>query len=108
MGWSGSKRAGSVADLCFVRKIDKCVKCESTSVIQRAMVVDKVSAAGAEQDFTVRVDADPSAFMFKKSARSVVHAWICGQCGYIELYAENPGELYQAFTTSQSTLTDLT
>jgi hypothetical protein len=54
------------------------------------MVVDKVSAAGAEENFTVRVDADPSAM-----------------CGYIELFADNPGELYQAFTTAESTLPDL-
>ena len=71
------------------------------------MVVDKVSVAGAEQNFTVKVDADPTAIMFKKSVRSDVHAWICGQCGYIELYADNPGELYQAFTTAKSTLPDL-
>lgn len=88
-------------------RVDKCAKCSSTSVIQRAMAVDKVSAAGAEQASTVRVDADPNAMVFKKSARSVVHAWICGQCGYIELYADNPGELYQAFTAAQSTLTHL-
>jgi len=72
------------------------------------MVVDKVSVAGAEQNFTVRVDSDPTAMMFKKSTRSDVHAWICGQCGYIELYADNPGELYQAFITAQSTIPDIT
>jgi formate-dependent nitrite reductase cytochrome c552 subunit len=71
------------------------------------MVVDKVSVAGAEQNFTVRVDSDPTAMMFKKSTRSDVHAWICGQCGYMELYADNPGELYQAFATAQSTVPDL-
>jgi formate-dependent nitrite reductase cytochrome c552 subunit len=71
------------------------------------MVVDKVSVAGAEQNFTVRVDADPTAIMFKKSTRSDVHAWICGQCGYMELYADNPSELYQAFTEAQSTLPNL-
>jgi predicted nucleic-acid-binding Zn-ribbon protein len=89
-------------------KVEQCAKCGSSSVIQRAMVVDKVSAAGAEENFTVRVDADPSAMMFKKSTRSPVHAWICAQCGYIELYADNPGELYQAFITAQSTVPDIT
>ena len=71
-------------------------------------MVDKVTAAGAEQNFTVRVDAEPNAIMFKKSTRSDVHAWICGECGHIELYAANPGELYQAFITAQSTLPDIT
>jgi hypothetical protein len=74
-------------------------------VIQRAMVVD--IDRGGEQNLRVRVDAEPTAMMFKKCVRAPVHAWICGQCGYIELYADNPGELYQAFTTAQSTLPDL-
>jgi predicted nucleic-acid-binding Zn-ribbon protein len=72
-------------------KVEQCAKCGSSSLIQRAMVIDKVSAAGAEENFTVRVDADPSAM-----------------CGYIELYADNPGELYQAFITTQSTVPDIT
>jgi len=88
-------------------KIDQCAKCGSNSVIQRAMVVDKVGTSGAEQNSIVRVDADPTAMVFKKSARSVVHAWICGECGYVELYAHSPAELYQAFTAAKSTLPDL-
>ena len=71
------------------------------------MVVDKVSVAGAEQNFTVRVDSDPTAMMFKKSTRSDVQAWICGQCGYMELYADKPGELYRASIAVRSTLPDL-
>ena len=88
-------------------KIDQCAKCGSNSIIRRAMAVDKVTATGAERNFTVRVDADPTATVFKKSTRSDVHAWICGQCGYMELYADNPAELYEAFTASRSTLPDL-
>ncbi|HEV2698157.1 MAG TPA: hypothetical protein VGU90_09210, partial [Terriglobales bacterium] len=90
--------------------VDKCAKCGSTSVVQRAMMVDKLMSgggAGAERTLNVRVDADPNAMVFKRSTRSVVHAWICGQCGYMELYADTPGELYQAFTAAQSALTDL-
>ena len=69
------------------------------------MVVD--FGQGGERDLKVRVDADPTAMVFKKSTRSDVHAWICGQCGYMELYADNPAELYNAFTASQLTLPDL-
>ena len=82
--------------------VDKCAKCGSDSVIRRAMVIDKVTAMGAEQNLTVGVNADPTAIVFKKPARSDVHAWICGQCGYVEIYADDPAELYQAFLTAQS------
>ena len=87
--------------------VDKCAKCGSSSIIRRALVIDKVSAAGNEQSFTVRVDADPGAVMFKKSVRSDIHAWICGECGFIEMYADNPLELYKAFTTAQSSMNNL-
>jgi formate-dependent nitrite reductase cytochrome c552 subunit len=66
-----------------------------------------MSIGAASRTLELRVDADPIAVMFKKSTRSPVHAWICAQCGYIELYADNPGELYQAFATAKSTLPDL-
>lgn len=74
-------------------KVEKCAKC-GLEVIQRAMVVD-YSKRG-EQHLNVRVDADPEAIMFKQAARSEVRAYICGSCGYIELYAEKPEELYRA------------
>lgn len=91
-----------------MRKMEKCAKCGSTSVVQRAMMIDKVSTGGgAERPLNVRVDADPNAMVFKKSVRSVVHACICGQCGFMELYADNPAELYQAFTAAQSKNIDL-
>lgn len=45
--------------------------------------------------------------MFKKSVRSDIHAWICGDCGFIEMYADNPLELYKAFTTAQSSMNNL-
>lgn len=74
-------------------------------MIPRAMVVD--SYEGGKRHIQVRVDADPAAMVFKKSVHSPVHAWICGQCGYIELYADDPAELYKAFTEAQSTMTHL-
>lgn len=73
-------------------------------MIRRAMVLDLYKG---ERELQVRVDADPTAMMFKKSVRSPVHAWICGQCGYVEMYADKPGELYKAFTEAQSTMTHL-
>jgi hypothetical protein len=74
-------------------KVEKCVKC-GLEVIQRARVAD-YSERG-EQHLKVRVDADPAAIMFKQATRSEVRAYICGSCGFIELYAEKPEELYRA------------
>jgi hypothetical protein len=28
---------------------------------------------------------------------SVLRAWICGKCGYTEIYAKNPAELFEMY-----------
>jgi len=84
--------------------IDKCAKCGSSSVIPRARVL---ALYQGDRELHARVDADPTATVFKKAVRSPVHAWICGQCGYVEMYADNPSELYKAFIAAQSTMTRL-
>lgn len=54
-----------------------------------------------EYDLKLRVDAEPAAMVFKKSARSPVHASVCSSCGYVEFYADDPKELYDAFLAAQ-------
>ena len=80
-------------------RVDKCAKCGSGTVAQRAMAVDRTDAG--ELDLQVRVDAKPSAFILKKSACSKLHAFVCGSCGYVEFYADDPKTLYDAFIASQ-------
>ena len=80
-------------------KVDKCAKCGCGAVIQRAMVIDR--SQGGEQDLNFRVDAQPTALVFKKSARAAIHAYICSACGFTELYADDPAKLHEAFLAGQ-------
>ena len=82
-----------------MQRVDKCSKCGSSAVVQRAMVADRNQ--NTENDLKLRVDAEPSAIVFKKAARSALHAFVCGSCGYVEFYADNPKELYDAFLAAQ-------
>lgn len=66
-----------------------CPKCKSHKVIPRASVRGDVS-------LYVEVYEDPDATVFKYAHHSGVTASVCGECGYIELYAEDPQELYAA------------
>lgn len=91
-----------------MRKLDQCAKCGSASVLQRAMVADKVGQGNYEYNLQVRVDARPSALMFKKSARSDIHAFVCSSCGYVEFYADDPKALYDAFLAAQQDSPDVT
>lgn len=85
-------------------RVEKCAKCGG-AVIQRAMIVDE--SRKGETNLKVRVDADPTAMVFKKATRSDVHAYICSSCGFTELYADNPEELYRAFQAARSKSADL-
>jgi len=82
-----------------MRRVEKCVKCESTAVIHRA-IVDRHETQ--EHSLNLRVDADPSAIVFKKSVRSIMHAEVCSACGYTEFYADDPAALMDAFVKSQA------
>ena len=91
-----------------MRKVDKCTKCGSSAVLQRAMAVDKVGQGNYEYALQVRVDAKPSALMFKKSVRSDLHAFVCSSCGYVEFYADDPQALYDAFLAAQQDAPEIT
>ena len=68
-----------------------CAKCSSKDLIDEAQIVD-------HGDINVGVKAyrDPGAFVLKGKVRQRVLARVCGSCGYLELYAENPQELLGA------------
>ena len=74
--------------------------------MQRAMVADRTQAG--EIDLQLRVDARPTAVILKKSARSKLHAFVCSSCGYVEFYADDPKELYDAFLASQEDSPNIT
>jgi predicted nucleic-acid-binding Zn-ribbon protein len=82
-----------------MRQSGKCTKCEATQIIQHAMVAD--NSQGRETDLNVRVDAHPSALLFKLAKRSPLHAYICAVCGFTEFYVAEPQTLYEAFVESQ-------
>jgi len=87
-------------------RIEECAKCGSAAVVQRAMAV--VAERGTDVDLEVRADAHPSALVFKKSARSTVHAYLCSSCGYVEFYADDPKALYDAFLAAQQDTPQIT
>lgn len=61
-----------------------------------------------EYDLKLRVDAQPSAMVFKQAARSAIHASVCSSCGYVEFYADDPQTLYDAFQAAQQDTPQIT
>jgi predicted nucleic-acid-binding Zn-ribbon protein len=81
--------------------MDKCAKCGSNVIIHRAMVVNCYGNHSMETNVNLRVDGAPDAVFRKQTARSIFHAEVCSDCGYVEFYADNPAELLNAFAASQ-------
>lgn len=74
-----------------------CAKCGSAKVIPRARVRD-MGHYNMPGDLAIMLHENPDAMLFKETFYSALTARVCGQCGYAELYAEQPGELYAAHT----------
>lgn len=74
---------------------EACAKCNSPKLIRDALALDR-DDYNAEGEMNVAVDEKPAALIFKQRIRSSVSAVVCGDCGYIEFYADDPDRLYRA------------
>ncbi len=74
----------------------RCSKCGSEKIIPLASVIDQ----GEYSDGTLKARVgftNPEAWVFKGPVYARLKANICGECGYTELIAEKPAELYEAY-----------
>jgi len=71
-----------------------CPKCGSNEVIPQVRIID--SSTTGQTDLKVEIQADPNARIFKEPHQDELAAWICGDCGYTELYVMNPKYLLSA------------
>jgi len=73
----------------------RCPKCSSPDMIDGAYVAD---AQGIR--VVVGVDSHPDRGRLQEPASTRVHASLCGACGYVELYANQPRELLEVYLRS--------
>lgn len=69
-----------------------CPKCGSQKIISDVQVRESGSNTGTQ----VVVHENREALIFKGTHVRSLQAWICGSCGYTELYVYSPEELYEA------------
>lgn len=72
-----------------MKRENKCPKCGSSDVITDAKAIDRVDN-GALSVSTFR---KPDAVVFKGQLTTTLSAWVCADCGYLELYADSPKDL---------------
>jgi hypothetical protein len=78
-----------------------CAKCQSEKIIPSARVMDRGDYSADAGNLTLVVDENPEALVFKGSHKSELYARVCGDCGFSELYVEDPQELYQVYAEFQ-------
>lgn len=76
-----------------MRKADPCAKCGSLRTFGAPIIIG--SSEGTREPY-IEVHEHPDALLFKGPHKGTVRAWICGNCGYTELYTTS----VQALTTS--------
>ncbi|MCO6047839.1 hypothetical protein NG895_28370 [Aeoliella sp. ICT_H6.2] len=78
-----------------MKQSGQCPKCSSTNIIHDAKAIDYYDY-GVQETMRVGVDRNPSAWIFKGQENSTVSAWVCGDCGFVEFYADEPTKLLDA------------
>lgn len=70
----------------------RCPKCASDRVMDGAYVAD---AQGPR--VVVGVEQHPDRGPLERDVSTGVHASVCGSCGYVELWANRPDELFDMY-----------
>ena len=75
-----------------MKRSGQCPKCGSMEIIADAQALDR-GDGNAKYELSVATFRKPDAVIFKQRQTSTVSAWVCQECGYVELYADSPASL---------------
>jgi predicted nucleic-acid-binding Zn-ribbon protein len=70
----------------------RCAKCNSDLMIDGAYI-----ASAQASRIVVGVERHPDRGRLTHSVSTQVHVSVCGSCGYVELWANRPAELLEAY-----------
>ena len=72
-----------------------CPKCNSEKIMHNVRVIDR-NGDCQDKNLSVRLEREPKALLFKGAETFGLSACICGECGYTELFADNPAEIWRS------------
>ena len=73
-----------------------CRECGSEKIVPNVRVADK-DQSGTKQNLSLVFDESPDALVFKNRLLFDLKANVCGNCGYVQLFAENYKDLWYAY-----------
>ena len=74
-----------------------CPKCNSEKIVPRVRIMDRGHGSGDAGDLTVVFYDNPEALIFRGAHKGALFAQICGECGYTEMFLENPQDFHAAY-----------
>ena len=77
-----------------------CSKCGSTKVVPRARVIDRGHFGADYGNVQVGAARRPQK-LFKLQEKVDVYARVCGECGFAEMFVDDPAAIYRAYAESQ-------
>jgi ribosomal protein S27AE len=75
-----------------MKATNRCPKCGKNNIIADAFAIDR-GHGNSGQEMSVATFGKPEAIIFKQMRLSCISAWVCGSCGFVEFYADDPGKL---------------
>jgi predicted nucleic-acid-binding Zn-ribbon protein len=72
-----------------MKRTNQCPKCGSNDIIADAKAIDRGHYNG-ESELSVATFRRPEAMLFKGQLTTTISAWVCADCGFVELYADSP------------------
>ncbi|MCB8943209.1 MAG: hypothetical protein H6658_05595 [Ardenticatenaceae bacterium] len=81
-----------------------CHICQSDKIMPEVQIMDQ--GQYSDNKLKVGIDTKPQAILLKGWVQAQLKAWICGDCGHVELYVDNPQDLYKAYLRKIDMLTE--
>jgi len=79
-----------------------CPKCSATTIMPNLYITDR-GHYNTPQPLLIEVVDQPASWLtFGATHNSNILAWICGTCGYIELYVDDPQKLHEKYQAAQT------
>ena len=73
----------------------RCLKCGSDAIVPDVLFLEKTNE-GKRQPVQLAIRRKPNAWIFKDEVWQATQAQVCGDCGFVELYAPDPAALWDA------------
>lgn len=79
----------------------KCPRCGSEKIIPNLRIHDRYIARHDDW-IGIEILGKPEALIFKDTHKEFLRANVCGECGNVDLFVENPKRLWETYSQREN------